>query len=88
MKFKIRKIDRFLNFEDQKYKSKVIEKIQTNLKKKNDQNNIKHICGIFNFEEQKFSSTFIDKKSNNFQQNLKNRQFFIKCYILRIRNLN
>ena len=76
MKFKIRKISRILNFEDQKYKSKVIEKIQTNFqKKKNNQNNIKHICGIFNFEEQKFSSTFIDKKSNNFQQNLKNRQF-------------
>ena len=60
-------------------------------KKKNNQNNIKHICGIFNFEDQKFSSTFIDKKSNNFQQNLKNRQFlwsqstsssshFINCF--------
>ena len=34
MKFKIRKIGRILNFEDQKYKSKVIEKIQTNFQKK------------------------------------------------------
>ena len=51
MKFKIRKIGRILNFEDQKYKSKFIEKIQ---------NNIKHSCGIFHFEDQKFSSTFID----------------------------
>ena len=34
MKFKIRKIGRILNFEDQKYKSKVIEKVQTNFQKK------------------------------------------------------
>ena len=34
MKFKIRKIGRILNFEDQKYKSKVIEKIQTNFQEK------------------------------------------------------
>ena len=69
MKFKIRKIGRILNFEDQKYKSKVIEKIQTNFQKKKI---IKIISNIF--------VEFLILRTRSFHQHLliKNQIIFNK----------
>ena len=70
MKFKIRKIGRIVNFEDQKYKSKVIEKIQTNFQKK--KKIIKIISNIF--------VEFLILRTRSFHQHLliKNQIIFNK----------